>query len=79
MSNQTVVWGLVAAGVVLCGHQYQSRPLRGGLDPRRPVKRVQDADYGGVRGEDAEAHGGHYGKAENERHEKRNHVQPPLS
>jgi hypothetical protein len=38
---------------------------------------MQDAEDCDVSGEDANSNGEHYCEAENERHEERNHDQPP--
>ena len=45
---------LIAAGVVLRGDQNQARACWFGL--RRASEGVQEADYGGVRRDDAESH-----------------------
>ena len=52
--------------------------LNWGLCLRRATKGVQDADHQGIGSEDSEADRGNHGKAENERHEKRNQFRPPF-
>jgi hypothetical protein len=64
---------LVAAGVALVGHKNELRAGRNGLRARRLAECAQDAKNCNVGGENAEANGGDHGKAENKRHQERNH------
>ena len=68
----------VAAGVILRGYQNQSRARLSRSQLRRAATSLQDAENGYVSGEDADADRGNHGDAENQRHEERNHDQPPL-
>jgi hypothetical protein len=68
----------VAAGVILRGHEHEAWTLWRGLALGRAAKGVQNPDNCGISRKYAQAHGGDYGEAENEGHEKRIHVQPPL-
>jgi hypothetical protein len=71
--------GLVAAGVVLRGHQNQPRTrLRGPLLLRGPSARLQYPEDRDVSREDANSDGRNYCHAKDQRHEKRNHNQPPF-
>jgi hypothetical protein len=67
---------LIAAGMILRRHENQS-----GFYFRRPLRctaaSLQDADNRGVRRNDADSNRGDYRNAENQRHEERNHGQPP--
>ena len=49
------------------------------MELRRAAAGLQDAEDDYVSGEDADADRGNHGDAENQRHEERNHNQPPLS
>lgn len=55
---------LVAAGVVLCRNQHQARAAWFGWLLRTAAEGVQNYDDGRVRGENAQANGGDYGKEE---------------
>jgi len=61
------------------GHQNQTRALLGGTRQllRGSAEGVQDNDDRGIRGQNANANGGDYREAENQRHEERNQDQPP--
>jgi hypothetical protein len=69
---------LVAAGVVLRGNQDQARAARFRLRLRGSAERVQDADDGGVGGENAEAYGCDDGGEEEDGHYERDHDRPTL-
>jgi hypothetical protein len=60
------------------GHKNQPRPCLGGTRLRRASKRVENADYHCVSSDYADPDGDDYREAENQRHEKRNHVPPDL-
>jgi len=64
--------------VVLCGEQNQARAAGFGLMLRLGAECVQDADDGGIRGENAQAHGCDDSGEEEDRHNQRDHVQPTL-
>lgn len=68
---------LVAAGVVLRRHQNQPRTSFDGPLLRRSAASLQDAYNRGVGRDNANPDRSHHGNAENQRHEKRNHDQPP--
>jgi hypothetical protein len=68
---------LVAAGVVLRGHENQPRAGIGSSLLRCAAKGMQDADDYGISGDDANSDGHYDGEAENQRHEERNQGQPP--
>jgi len=69
--------------VVLRGNKNQAWASFRGLllwsQVRSAAKGMQDADDSRISGNDANADGYDYSKAENQRHEERNHGQPPLS
>jgi hypothetical protein len=69
---------LIAAGVVLC--RYKNQPGFRGREPwqRGLTKRIQDANDNAISGSDTNSNRSHNRNAENERHEERNHNQPPL-
>jgi hypothetical protein len=71
---------LVAAGVVLCRHENQTRASFRGttLLHRGSAAGLQDTDDRSVRGDNANSDGEYYCKSENQRHEERNHGRPPL-
>ena len=71
-------FGLIAAGVVLRRNKHKSRASLGRTQLRRAAACLQDAEDYYVSGEDADADRGNHGDAENQRHEERNHNQPPL-
>ena len=68
---------LVSAGLVLRGHEEQARSCSRGLCRRRRTARLQDSDDCGISRDNANSDRGDYRNAENQRHEKRNHGQPP--
>jgi hypothetical protein len=75
--DQRLTRHLVAAGVVLVRHQNQPRrSFRGPLFGRSAAS-LQDADNRGVGRDNTNPDRSYHGKAENQRHEKRNHDQPP--
>ena len=59
----------VAAGVVLCRHQLQTRADRSRFRLRGAAERGEDPENCDVRGENAEAHGRDDGEAENHGHQ----------
>ena len=69
---------LVAAGVVLRGDQDQARAARFRLLLGLAAERVQDADDGGVSGENAQANGCDDGGEEEDGHYERDHDRPAL-
>jgi hypothetical protein len=71
---------LVAAGVVLCRHENQTRTSFRGttLLHRGSAAGLQDTDDRSIRGDNANSDGEYYCKSENQRHEERNHGRPPL-
>jgi len=69
---------LVAAGVVLRGDQDEARAAGFGLLLRRAAESVQDANDGGIRGENAQADGCDDGEGKNDGHQERDHDRPTL-
>src|ERR1700726_2213946 len=71
---------LVAASVVLRSNENQPRTrFRGSLlQLRSPPAGLQNAEDRQVSRQYADADRSGYGKAQNQRHEERNHSQPPL-
>jgi len=69
---------LVAAGVVLRGDQDQARTARFRLLLGLAAERVQDADNGGICGENAQANGCDDGGEEEDGHYERDHDRPTL-
>ena len=69
---------LVAAGVVLRRNQDQARPARFSLLLRPVAECPQNADDGGIGGENAEAHGCDDGEEEDDGHQVRDHDRPTL-
>ena len=63
---------------MLCWNQDQARTARFRLLLRRAAERVQNADYGGVGGENAQANGCEDGGEEEDGHYERNHDRPTL-
>ena len=63
--------------MVLAGNKDESRASWFGLQVA--VECVQDADDGGVSGENAEPNRGDYGDEENDRHNERIHGNQPLT
>jgi hypothetical protein len=59
---------LVAAGVVLCGNQHQARAPSLSLLLRPVTECPQNADYGSIGRENAQAHGRDDGKEEDDGH-----------
>lgn len=68
---------LVAAGVVLRGHQDEA--WAGRLRLAAMAECAQDSDDGDISGKDSKSNGGDHGKGENKRHEQRNHGNQPLT
>jgi hypothetical protein len=62
--------GLIAAGVVLRGNKHQTRTGRNRLRARAASKCVQDADHGGIGGENAESNGCDHGEEQSDGHKK---------
>jgi hypothetical protein len=75
------VGSLVAAGVVLRGDEDQPRPgfHRPQLRLRGAAAGLQNAEHSRIGREDANSNGERYREAENQRHEERNHNQPPFA
>jgi hypothetical protein len=69
---------LIAAGVILRRHENEPRAAFGGSLLRRAATDVQNSDDCYVSREHADADRSGYGEAKNQRHEERNHGQPPL-
>ena len=59
---------LVAAGVVLRGHQHQARANRRRFRALRLAERTEDAEDCNIGGEDTEADGSDHSGTEDERH-----------
>ena len=59
---------LVAAGVILVRDEYEARAGWSRVGAGRLTERAQDAENCDVSGQDAEADGGDYGEAEDDRH-----------
>jgi hypothetical protein len=77
--NATVVSeSLVATGVIVRRHENQPRASFGEAGLRGTPAGLQDADNHGIGRENTDPNGECYRNAENERHEERNHGQPPL-
>ncbi len=68
---------LVAAGVVLGGHENEAGSSFGGT-LRGAAASLQDADDRGVSRDDTNSNRGYYSNAENQRHEERNHGHHPV-
>ena len=64
---------LVAADVVVVRDQHQAWAGRNGFGAGWLSERAQDPENCDVCGEDAEADGGEYSEAEDDRHKKRDH------
>lgn len=71
--SQAFLYELVAAGVVLRGHQHKARARGNWFGLRWVAERAQDAEYCDVSGEDAEADGSDHGEAEDKGHQEGNH------
>ena len=72
-TGKAVLHELVAAGVVLRGHQHKTWASRNRFGLRRMAECAQDAEYCDVSGEDAEADGSDHGEAEDNGHQEGNH------
>jgi len=66
-------YALVAAGVVLRGHQHQALAGGNGLGLCRMAERAQDAEDGQICGQDSEAEGSDHSEAEDNGHQERSH------
>lgn len=65
---------LIPAGVVLRRHQHQTRTRnRNRLRARALSEGVQDAEHGGIGGENSKSNRSNHGEEESDRHKKRNH------
>jgi hypothetical protein len=60
--------------VILRGHKNQTRAPLSQTRLRRASERLENANYHSIRGDYANPDGNDYREAENQRHEKRNHV-----
>jgi hypothetical protein len=69
--------GLVSAGVILRGHENQARFCFCGQTLRRTTASFQNANDGCISRDHTNSDRSNYGDAENQRHEERNHGQPP--
>ena len=64
---------LVAAGVALVCHQHQTWPGRSGFRTAWLSEGADNSEHCDVGGDNAEADGGDYGEAEDDRHQERDH------
>jgi hypothetical protein len=71
--SKAVLHELVAAGVVLGGHQHKAGARRSRLGLRWMSERAQDAEHCDVSSQDAEADGSNHGEAEDNGHQEGNH------